>query len=252
MKYLIQFCGKEPFACVTPAASRQAGPPHGASGYAYRRTHASKLIPIVYFVFCIIYSILHSQPLNSSSKDTLHTIHIVSHGWHTGVVLSAEDLPKQITRQPDFPSGIHLEFGWGDRDFYQNPDNNFWRTAKAALWPTESVIHVVSFSLKVKEYFSHSDLVQIDLTQTELDGMVEYILSSFKYDSSGAFIYVGDGLYGESRFYAGSRSYIFPKTCNVWTAACLQAAGMDITPMYYQRANKLMQKLKEMQDEGEG
>ena len=47
-----------------------------------------------------------------------NAVYIVSHGWHTGFVISAvamqEKLPKLKERFGDVP---YIEFGWGDKGF---------------------------------------------------------------------------------------------------------------------------------------
>lgn len=187
----------------------------------------------------------YNKPVSSEALDTLHTISIVSHGWHTGIILTTADLPISTRRMPGFPAKRYTEFGWGDRDFYSNPDFDFWITSKAALWPTESVMHVVGFDRETDDYFASSDVISLQIGRQQMSALIDFIISGFASDSTGSFIVQGKGLYGDSRFYKGEEAYIFPKTCNVWTAACLRAAGFDIRPMLYQRAGSLMERMKE-------
>jgi len=211
-------------------------------------TFSTVVIRFSYFVFRFsflafsLYFLVFDVFANDSK-----TVFVVSHGWHTGLVIAAKDLPDSLRKQPAFPKTAWVEFGWGDREFYQNPDFSFWTTAKAAIWPTESVMHVAGFDTAVKDYFSLSERITIKVGESRFNNMLHYIAQSFSYDSSGSILFIRRGLYGKGGFFASSRTYIWPKTCNVWTAACLEAAGLDITPIYYQRASRLMRVLREME-----
>ncbi len=59
-------------------------------------------------------------------------IYIVSHGWHTGLVVPAKGiqniLPKLRKRFGDIP---YIEFGWGDKDYYQAREITSGLTLKA-------------------------------------------------------------------------------------------------------------------------
>jgi len=84
-------------------------------------------------------------------------IYIVSHGWHTGFVVPAKQiqnqLPKLKKRFGDIP---YIEFGWGDKDFYQAKEVTTGLTLNAILWPTESVIHAVAVPKNADKYFANS------------------------------------------------------------------------------------------------
>lgn len=48
----------------------------------------------------------------------------------------------------------YLEFGWGDKYFYQAENPTVGLGIKAILWSTKSVVHVVALPLRPDEYFS--------------------------------------------------------------------------------------------------
>ena len=56
------------------------------------------------------------------------------------------------------------------------------------------------------------------------------IAASFATDETGNITSLGPGLYGNSRFYLSRETYHLFKTCNVWTARVLRAAGLPMTP----------------------
>jgi hypothetical protein len=42
---------------------------------------------------------------------------------------------------------------------------------------------------------------------------------------------MGPGQYGDSRFYPSLENFHLFKTCNVWVAETLRAAGLDVSPL---------------------
>jgi hypothetical protein len=75
---------------------------------------------------------------------TPHTVHVVRHGWHSGLVIErAALLATGVLREAaGFPGAPFLEFGWGDRDYYMSSDPTAWLTVRAAFAPTPAVLHV--------------------------------------------------------------------------------------------------------------
>ena len=46
----------------------------------------------------------------------------------------------------DFPDAVYLEFGWGDRRYYPATDVTVGMTLKAALVPTDAIMHIAGLS----------------------------------------------------------------------------------------------------------
>lgn len=212
-------------------------------------------LSIIIFLFCIS-CLGHNQKQKYTQSyqsvhlnaDTVYSIWIVNHGWHTGIIIKTADIsPSYFLSYPDFPENNFLEFGWGDKDFYQDGgmDIDYWLTIKAALWPTSSVVHVVGFDSPVEKYFSYSGLIMLSIPDTAFSTMLSFIDLASEKDSSGQAILIGKGLYGNSRFYEGEATYYFPKTCNVWTAQCLKEAGLPLYPLKFQRSAVLMEFISE-------
>ena len=52
--------------------------------------------------------------------DAPVVVHVLSHGWNTGIVVKTADLAGRIPRLGErFRGYEHLEIGWGDAGFYQ-------------------------------------------------------------------------------------------------------------------------------------
>jgi uncharacterized protein (TIGR02117 family) len=168
-------------------------------------------------------------PPAAATDEARHTIYLVSHGWHTGLVLPVRGLePAQLPWRAEFPEAAYLEIGWGERDFYQAERPGLVTALKAALLPTPAVLHVVALDRPVEEYFPASDIVPLAVTGEGLEGLLAYLRASAEYDAAGALIPLGAGLYGRSRFYAARERFHLFRTCNVWTAHALRAAGIPV------------------------
>jgi uncharacterized protein (TIGR02117 family) len=169
--------------------------------------------------------------LASCEEEAQATIYLVGHGWHTGLVL-----PTQKIEYADFPEAEdywqsdYMEIGWGDEGFYRAKKITPSIVAKAALWPTASVMHISSFEGSVREFFPVSDIHEIRLTDEEFVDLSRFISGSFERDENGKAVDLGPGLYGVSRFLRARGKYYMPKTCNVWTAKALREAGLPVIP----------------------
>ena len=168
-------------------------------------------------------------------------VYVVSHGWHTGFVIPAPEIqgvmPELEKRFGDTP---YIEFGWGDKGFYQAKETNLGLTLKAIFWPTESVVHSVAVPQKVEEYFSNSEVAKLCLSDGELSALIGFISSSFYRDKSGNLLELQKGIYGDSQFYSGVGDFYLMNTCNRWTAKGLKSIGMDISPTLKLTAGSVM------------
>jgi len=171
-----------------------------------------------------------SPPAVQASGDPPpRTIDLVSHGWHTGIVIRLRDLPPDAWPEiADFPNTEYVEVGWGDRDFYQAPEPGAWLALKAALIPGPGVLHLVSFRLPAREYFPSSEVIALKISDQGLERLVAYVRATYERDPSGKPIRLGVGLYGDSSFYASSEKFHLFNDCNSWTARALRASGIPV------------------------
>jgi uncharacterized protein (TIGR02117 family) len=167
-------------------------------------------------------------------------IWVVSHGWHTGLVVPWEAVPGEIwPERDDYHGARYLEVGWGDRDFYQAQDPTLGLAIKATFWPTPSAVHVVALNQPPASFFSRAEIVELELTPQGFARLCAFIAHAYARDEHGRAIPLGPGLYGVSQFYLGRESY-FLTTCNVWTARALRSAGLPISPIYALTAGNVM------------
>ncbi len=168
-------------------------------------------------------------------------IYVVNHGWHTGFVVPSHSikskLPKLVNR---FKKSPFLEFGWGDKGFYQAVQITSGLTLQAIFWPTESVVHVVAVNERPDIYFSNSDIEILCLDKKQYALLISFIEHSFYKDNYGQIVSLENGIYGNSQFYKGEGDYYLLNTCNKWTAKGLKSTGLDIQPIFKLTAGSIM------------
>lgn len=163
---------------------------------------------------------LVSQPLHAA------TIHVVNHGWHTGIVIRRGDIPPGAwPEHRQAPPGEFLEVGWGAREFYQTVAPGVWQALGAALWPAPGVLHLVGFNGPVAERFAYSGIIAIETDSAAMARLAQYITDAYERGGDGGIKRFGRGLYGDSRFFAGRETFHLFNTCNSWTSRALRLAG---------------------------
>lgn len=179
--------------------------------------------------------------LASHEEEAGKTIYVVGHGWHTGLVVKARDvLPDVWPEIDDFVASDYVELGWGDEGFYQAKTIDPPLVLKAMFWPTPSVMHVAGFRGPVKEFYPLSDIIEVTLSDEQFDDLCRFISATVTRDESGESFPLGPGLYGESHFYRANGKYFVPKTCNIWTANALKAAGQPVISQTAMRAENVL------------
>lgn len=176
-----------------------------------------------------------------ATKAEERTIYVVSHGWHTGVVLSRQDIMKQFEFMDDyFVQSPFYEFGWGEADYYQAEKKTVFLALKALFWRNDSVMHVAAFPALTGRNFADSQVVKLNVSKTGLDHLRNKIYGSFKFDENKRSIPLKKGQYGESRFFKAEGYYFFFNTCNRWTAEMLESAGVPMDSIFTLRARSVI------------
>jgi uncharacterized protein (TIGR02117 family) len=177
-----------------------------------------------------------------------HTLHVIRRDGHTGIALRAADLaPLTWPAQTDLPQAHLYEVGWGDRDYYRDPDPGLWLGLKALLGSRPGVLHVVALEGPIEAVYGTTvgpiDVIEIALAREGLAKLAAAIAASHERDSAGRAVDLGPGHYGRSRFYGSNEPFGRGRTCNVWTAAMLQAAGVPLGEERPLTAGALMEQL---------
>jgi uncharacterized protein (TIGR02117 family) len=170
---------------------------------------------------------------------------LVAHdSWHAGIVLRKADIPiESVPEIVDFPDAEFIEFSWGDKDYFPNPDAGVFTAIKAAFWSSGSVLHVVGFSGSPKSFFRTGELVELRLTANAHGRLLEYISHTFSRPSPRDRTEASAGLFSYSRFYPATHKFSLSKTCNTWVAEALKSAGLPVSPGDVMTANSLATQL---------
>jgi len=157
-------------------------------------------------------------------------IYVVSHGWHTGIVIKRDDVDTQLwPEKDDFPEALYLEVGWGDRDFYRTPGAGLGILLRAALSSPASVLFVIGMPTTVTQYFPRGDIIEIPLSHRGFEELTKFVHGTYKRDATGQTIPLSPGHWHmHSTFYLAEGEYSLLNTCNSWTSKALQAAGLPI------------------------
>lgn len=184
------------------------------------------------------YIVSYTEKFEGSGQNE---VYVVSHGWHTGFVIPAPEIQGVIPElEQQFGDTPYIEFGWGDKGFYQAKETTLGLTLRAIFWPTETVVHSVAVPQKVEEYFSNSEVAKLCLSDGELSALIGFISRSFFRDKSGNLLELQKGIYGDSQFYSGVGDFYLMNMCNRWTAKGLKSIGMDISPTLKLTAGSVM------------
>lgn len=185
-------------------------------------------------------------------RDRGTPVWVFDHGHHAGLVMSRSSLAEfggEMSQAwlAQFPEAEWFEFGWGDAGFYHEvpsyEDVTLAIGAKALLWPSASVMHVATGQGAPFEVFTHSDGIEIPVTDEALAKMLAFV-------EAGAVSaeQVGPGLYGVSAFYEGRGRYHLFQTCNSWVSRALRAGDIGAAPGFGVLSSTLVWDLKRWYD----
>jgi len=173
-------------------------------------------------------------------------IHVVSHGYHSGIVLERAAMTEAAERgghaaliavAQRFANYRWLEIGWGDEGFYRTvPDAaslTFRLAIRALFWPgNASIVHVVGLNSHPSDAFPTSDIIRIPLSSAGFARMLDVLEAGFDRGPGAAALEpLGPGLYGPSLFYRSVDAFHVFNVCNHWVARLLSAAGLPTAPV---------------------
>jgi len=166
------------------------------------------------------------------------TMYVRSNDIHTDIVLPVNSTSSGFDWQKLFPpsnnadprssSAGYVAIGWGDREFFV--ETQHWSdltaatVANAALWPSETVLHVDYLHTAKPGPWMH----EVRISHQQHRRLIRYIHSFVvQRNTAGAAVLASDRSYGRTdRFYRSSGSYHMCNTCNQWTGAGLRTAGV--------------------------
>jgi uncharacterized protein (TIGR02117 family) len=162
-------------------------------------------------------------------------IHVVSNGWHTGIVVARAALPVgAVPEATDFPDAPYLEFGWGDAEYYPAPSPTLGM----------AVVHLVGLPAHPRDVFPTAEVVELRLSPAGFQRLVDYLDDTFARGDAERAQASAPGLYRFSLFYPAKGEFHLFNTCNTWTARALEAAGWPVQVSGTLRAEDLMAQIR--------
>ncbi|MFW5825431.1 MAG: TIGR02117 family protein [Marinobacter sp.] len=187
-----------------------------------------------------------AEPDTGTGGSLSTRLYVVSHGWHVGIAVAADELNRSIPGLRDrFGEAGYYELGWGDEGFYQASEITTAVTLRAIIWSRGSVMHVTGLPAPPDEYFSGSEVISTCLSAEGTEALTRYLSRSFARDDADNLVELKRGIYGDSQFYRGEGRYHLANTSNKWAAKALKSAGMDISPTFKLTADSVMGFVKE-------
>lgn len=152
-------------------------------------------------------------------------IGVLVNGWHSGLILPAEELGPLGPLLPHYADERYVSFGWGNRRFYMSPHPTLFE-GLAALFGSPSVV-LVQGAPTLHALVSGAKFRWLCADREEVwkvDAYLSHALSLAR----GKPVRLGAGLGTDSAFYASGERYGALHTCNTWTADALESAGLPV------------------------
>ena len=167
-----------------------------------------------------------TKPVDKPKID----FYVVNHGYHMSFVIPVKSpVHNWQGRFEELPKGKYLELAWGDADYYQK--GGLLNGAKALLWPSSSVMHVVSLSRKPGQFFRNEPVYKLTVKPYQFRALLNFIDKGFAEEDKADFTYLNSGLYGNSGFYKAKPVYHLVYNCNNWVNQGLYQAHQK-TPLW--------------------
>ncbi|HEV7801872.1 MAG TPA: DUF2459 domain-containing protein [Burkholderiales bacterium] len=174
----------------------------------------------------------------------MRSVFVVGHGYHTGLIVRARDLPDAWPARGDFPSAEFLELGWGARDYYPVDDPGLWRAFRALFTPSASTVNVVPREGLLTRSLRDSEIVELRVPDERFAHTLEYLRQSYTLDRDGRAAIVPAGARQEGRFYESPLVFHALSNCNMWVARALESAGLPVDPRMAMTAGLLLRQVR--------
>jgi hypothetical protein len=156
-------------------------------------------------------------------------LYVIERGWHTDIGLAVDDITGPLgTLERPFPGVRFLTFGFGERQFLVTRKVSLV-TMLAALLPSRSALLMTALRTAPELAFGEQNVVTLHVSQVSLKHIETRIWSELERSPAGDAIWLADGPYPGSVFYAARDTYDGFYTCNTWTAAALRSGGLPMS-----------------------
>jgi uncharacterized protein (TIGR02117 family) len=156
-------------------------------------------------------------------------VYVVGRGWHTDIGLPVEEIAGPLaTLENAYPGVRFLSFGFGERQFLVDRKKTFGAMLKALL-PSPSALLMTALRTTPEDAFGQPNVVVLHVSRAELDRIEASLWSEFELTPAGEPLWLAEGPYEGSSFYAARDTYYGLFTCNTWTASILRQGGLPMS-----------------------
>jgi uncharacterized protein (TIGR02117 family) len=157
------------------------------------------------------------------------TVIVVERGWHTDISLPADGLDDRFDAlRARFPGARWFTFGFGQRLYVQKQDHTVFDALRALL-PSDGMVLVTALNTTPEIAFAAHETFALAVSAEGFAAIVDFVRHAISDDAAGAPVFVADGPYPGSAFYASPTTYYGLETCNTWTVEALRAGGVPVT-----------------------
>jgi uncharacterized protein (TIGR02117 family) len=183
----------------------------------------------------------------TAPQNNCRSVFVVHDSWHAAIVLRKEHLSgADLPELADFPEARFIEFSWGDKDYFPDPNSGFFKALKAAFWSSGSVLHMVGFNESLAQVYPRAKIIPLSLTAPAFERLSGYLSQIFLRPHGQRRAPASAGLYSHSRFYPSAAKFSALNTCNTWVARALESAGLPIAPTGVISAAQLSDQLDQL------
>jgi uncharacterized protein (TIGR02117 family) len=156
-------------------------------------------------------------------------VYVIGRGWHTDIGLPVEEIAGPLASlESAYPGVRFLTFGFGERQFLIDRKETIGAMLNALL-PSQSALLMTALRTTPEAAFGDSNVVALHVSRAGLDRIEASIWHEFELSPAGEVMWLAEGPYEGSSFYAARHTYYGLYTCNTWTANTLRQGGLPVS-----------------------
>ncbi|HEX3982442.1 MAG TPA: DUF2459 domain-containing protein [Acidisoma sp.] len=158
------------------------------------------------------------------------TVSLIVHGWHTDIGLPAPEISGPLTTiRALYPGARTLVFGYGKRTFMIAPAHTIGEWI-IGPFPGPAAVEVSAISSDSATAYGRDHVMTLALPPGGGARLSAFLWQALARGPSGKPIFIAQGNWPGSLFYAASAPYALNHTCNRWSAEALASGGLPINP----------------------
>ncbi len=183
-----------------------------------------------------------SHPPPPPQAGDCTTLGVWSNGYHTSLAIRAEDIPAEHPVRVLYPEAAYFLIGWGERNYFMDPDPGIIDAVAAVLPPSRSALQVMAHSAPLEDtLWRPQEMITVAVSEEGMAALVDAIADSLENDADGMPLALGEGRLPEkSMFLAARPKFHLFYMCNQWTAERLSEAGVRLKPAFIFTAGSLL------------